>query len=299
MSVFVQFIHPGKEHTEKTGKIWNKGEHRRKFLEVNGEYLDSLEGSVKQDTLYFWGEWEAKSDVTKISGNKKDLPHFVFKPFYSIPIGNVNTDPFVFGTQFYYCICKQGSYTSLRNLNKGDVILFGSCLRGNFVLDTVFVVKDWDEYKVSKIPELRDKYNQPFYDVSLIPITKRPIVPEKMIIEKDSFCLPICLDDDTDSCPTHAVATYRIYKAVMYNERHNFNGIFSYSPCISKENKGEFGFERPIIKIPSIISDNLKQGIKNTSVADSKMTWNLVTKIVLKANLSIMISNTLPSSKEK
>jgi hypothetical protein len=52
-----------------------------------------------------------------------------------------NTDPFVFGDQFHYTGClqhtKRGA-TQLRYLDRGSVILFGSCReKRDFVVDTV------------------------------------------------------------------------------------------------------------------------------------------------------------------
>jgi len=51
-----------------------------------------------------------------------------------------NTDPFVFGGEFRYSWCLQPSRRSLRDLDMGSVILFGSRVNWKFVLDTVFVL---------------------------------------------------------------------------------------------------------------------------------------------------------------
>jgi hypothetical protein len=44
---FVQFMHPGNEHgSDESGfKRWNIGLHRRKFLRVEGEYVETLQAS--------------------------------------------------------------------------------------------------------------------------------------------------------------------------------------------------------------------------------------------------------------
>jgi predicted nucleotidyltransferase len=67
-----------------------------------------------------------------------------------------NTDPFVFGGKFMYTLCQQYKKekhtstltpTKLHSLEKGSVILFGSRLNHDFVLDTVFVVKCWKDHR--------------------------------------------------------------------------------------------------------------------------------------------------------
>ena len=61
--MIIQFIHPGKEHTARSGAIWNNGAHKRKYLEVNGQHVEAIDTSPKKDKLFFWGEWEAQSYV--------------------------------------------------------------------------------------------------------------------------------------------------------------------------------------------------------------------------------------------
>ncbi len=63
--LFVQFIHPGGEHTANAGRFrtWNVGPHKRKFLEIRGSYAKN--GKALEDMLYFWGEWEPESEIAK------------------------------------------------------------------------------------------------------------------------------------------------------------------------------------------------------------------------------------------
>lgn len=81
----VQFPHSGKEHNVtsaelKAGiKAWNNGIHRRKFLKAEGCVVED-NGSIRKDTLYFWGEWEPDSFVKKLSPASILDPKFLHEP---------------------------------------------------------------------------------------------------------------------------------------------------------------------------------------------------------------------------
>src|SRR5207253_1444740 len=105
-----------------------------KFLLTRGEYLlghDRVAGRVA-----FWGEWEPPSRVTDLYPTRNGLPRFAHEPFVEdrpTYRGLHNTDPFVFGPQFLYTNCQQYTNhgqtpTQLRWLDRGSVILFGSCM---------------------------------------------------------------------------------------------------------------------------------------------------------------------------
>jgi len=289
MNQVIQFIHPGGEHNINTGEIWNKGSHKRKYLKVSGDYLQDISTKPLHGNVYFWGEWEAQSKVTKIC-NQLPLPQYIFEPYYCLPIGLINSDPFIFGDQFYYCICKQGHYPILRNLQSGDIILFGSNLNGHFVLDTVFVIKDYFEYKIKDIKNINAKYNDVFYEVSLIPISLSSQIDCKELIKDDvGLCVAKSCDDENDYYPSITIKKYRIYNAVMYDERKKFEGLFSYSPCLPNSS-GAKGFSRPVIN-SSALSQTLNQGLK---IIDAKSMWHDVTKQVLDSGLNLMIKNKLP-----
>ncbi len=86
--LFVQFLHPGKEHTpDKNNRNhigWNKGNHKRKFLKNPGRYLDGND-KVKSD-LIFWGEWEAQSNmIQKLVIKEKGQPKYLFQPYFCPP----------------------------------------------------------------------------------------------------------------------------------------------------------------------------------------------------------------------
>jgi hypothetical protein len=56
-----------------------------------------------------------------------------------------NTDPLVFGDRFLYSNCRQARNRKLRGLGPGSLVVFGSKLGREFVIDTVFVVSDSSE----------------------------------------------------------------------------------------------------------------------------------------------------------
>ena len=142
---------------------WNRGGHRRKFICNNGNYAKSHEINedhlVRNVDLYFWGEWEQPSMVTESCPNGAGCPAYIHRPFLGRLNGNVsnmyerygsennpglryqNTDPYVFGSRFYYSCCRQTN--QMKNLGRGDIIIFygGDSNNGkNVKLDTVFVV---------------------------------------------------------------------------------------------------------------------------------------------------------------
>jgi len=137
---------PGGEHgpDQAGGKRWNRGLHKRKFLQVPGDYLTARDGVRHSDDLVFWGEWEPESKVSPITAPVLGGPRFVHLPYYVRPrtySGDLqNTDPFVYGDQFLYTLCRQTKPihghpqpTFLRGLAPGSLILFvhsrvvGSC----------------------------------------------------------------------------------------------------------------------------------------------------------------------------
>lgn len=153
----VQFPHPGTQKPFKLGngyrnvngtiiREWNNDiGHYRKFLLNKGLYLDNKnDNNPKKNDLFLWGEWEGNSFFNPINNpDYRILPNGVHKPFHSIVIrGGQNTDPYVYGNNFKYCVCKQTG--NMCNLSQGSLILFGSVFPKleKFYIDTVFVVKD-------------------------------------------------------------------------------------------------------------------------------------------------------------
>ena len=172
MPSIIQLFHPGPEHgydksLSKNGQLlkdWhvsvNKNgkpvSHKRKFLSCKGSYI--IDGIKKNGDLLFWGEWEPPSHVEKLEQSECiENPKFLHTPFipdqlsvYQNDLYNgkhryQNTDPFVFGKYFMYSNCMQKK-KSLRELEEGSLIIFGSKVNMHFVIDTVFVVKEAAKY---------------------------------------------------------------------------------------------------------------------------------------------------------
>jgi hypothetical protein len=262
---FVQFIHPGKEHKPKFELEefpWNKEEHKRKFLKSSGRYV-SEDGKVCDEKLLFWGEWESQSSFERIRSPIFNGPRYIHEPFYREPAsydGLQNTDPFVFGKNFYYTVCQQywnGRPSQLRYLQEGSIILFGSCLnKSEFVLDTVFVVrgyKDYDRNNYSIV--LKEEISKTYEDVTILPIF--------MGKHKETVT---CVKGDSEG--------YRLYIGATFEERQD--DMYSFFPCqICKD--GTAGFKKPTIHIKDIVTDNLNQGKKlnrNLTKTEVKQYWD-------------------------
>ena len=177
---FVQFSHPGTEHSPKSGSDWHKSKygHRRKFLQLHGKWIEE-EGTKKSGLLWAWGEWEPESDLIPEFNPSKDdscYPRNLWDPYYvtedKASYTNLhNTDPFIFGDCFLYSNCGQlpRSKRGLKHLEQGSVIAFGSKVKRKleWALDTVFVVRDSIPYDPRDPRKaLEDKVPEPFLSVT-------------------------------------------------------------------------------------------------------------------------------------
>lgn len=277
MPAFVQLLHPGGEHGSDHGNIkeWNTGDHKRKFIRNAGSCL--INNKVIVSELLFWCEWEPESVVIKIKDNAiLHEPQYLHIPFYihhDVQVGLQRTDPFVFGERFQYAICRHfNKYgpTKLRFLDKGSLVLFGSCLDGSFVIDTVFVVDEWIEYNRSNAESiLKDKVSKTYWDTLIEPL-----------LASRSDC-----GGSSDM--------YRLYFGATYNKP--VNGMFSFFPCLLDNNAG--GFARPIIRLDNVITDNLQQNFKCTdleNINEVKSLWDDVVRQVNDQGLFLGIKTKLP-----
>ena len=102
---------PGRSMECRGLKAWNTGEHRRKFLQARGSYIEAQDTAPETSELVFWGEWEPESEGNPIASPVPDGPRWVHRPYYvrpaSYPGDLQNTDPFVFGDRFLYTLCRQ------------------------------------------------------------------------------------------------------------------------------------------------------------------------------------------------
>lgn len=136
-------------------RLWNRcvidmksNSHKRKFIEHEGKYIESLSSKFEgEGLLRFWGEYEGHSEFELIIA-LVNIPYWnnpcaIHKPFFcNQNINDQNTDPYIFGKNFFYAVCKKAD---LKNICNGDLIMFGSEFgsKGNvkFYLDTLFVVE--------------------------------------------------------------------------------------------------------------------------------------------------------------
>lgn len=262
---FVQFMHPGQEHRpdHECYKTWNRDLHRRKFLVNPGRCI--RQRKARKGELVFWAEWEPESEVAcRVARPLPQYPRFVYRPCYVVPEsykGLQNTDPFVFGG-FFYGNCRQHKNdkpTRLSNLAPGSVILFGSCLGGTFVLDTLFVVRD------------SVLYNCAHY--SSVPKERIPDGYREVVLD------PLCLSGRSrgEGCVPQKGRQYRLYFGATYEER--YEGMFSFFPCVPHAKACE-SFKRPVIEMPDLITPTLRMGFRLNYVLTPARIYNLWERVV-------------------
>jgi hypothetical protein len=247
---FVQFLHPGKEHKPDRGafKCWNHNAHKRKFLQCNGRRF----GSEVEEPLHFWAEWEPESEViAEIAEPFADEPKFTHAPYYiqrKSYAGLQNTDPFVFGNNFFYTGCQQHTIsgpTKLRYLKRGSVILFGSCLNErSFALDNVFVVDHWIDHRANNFKSLLKNH----VPIEYLEVTLLPWYELDQCSHKKQPC--------ASSVPERS---WRLYFGAT--PANPVEGMFSFFPCQPAQLSPR-GFARPTISISDVVTGKLSQGKK-------------------------------------
>lgn len=147
-------------------RFWNHGtingrpnSHKRKFIEHYGKYLTTPDGKAENPGLLrFWGEYEGHSQFELLNKDNLhpywDHPRAVHRPFfYSQGINEQNTDPYLFGENFYFAVCKK---QRLLPISPGDIVIFGSEFgpKGDvkFYLDTLFVIDQSQKPKLELYP---------------------------------------------------------------------------------------------------------------------------------------------------
>ncbi len=281
MPRFVQFPHPGPEATPDNGDFihWNTtANHRRKFMEARGRWVAGEESG--DGLIWFWGEWEPESKVIhKFNNAGEGLPNYLWQPHWIRPAiyqDHQNTDPCVFGG-FYYAICRQNEGNpDLKELPIGSVIIFGSDLHGQWVLDTVFVVADKYEYNPLE-----------YQDLLQHPGLRFPNGYQNVVLE------PGC-------CGTPQL-TLTLYIGATYENRCDFDGMFSFFPCKPKPNNNLWGFRRPKLDLPEkYFTRNLRQAASGATEKDElpeevvKDLWTKVKDQVLQQKLNLGIEAEFP-----
>jgi hypothetical protein len=291
MNKAVKFLHPGHEtpdiYFNNDNCLWKfkpttseDQVHSRKFLLSEGRYIKNPKGRLLNGEIGFWGEYEASSKVETnpfynnfSNSRENNFPRYFHRPIKpsSTPkspgIHYENTDPCVFGENFFYAVCQQHNPKAkfLRNLNKGDVIVFGSCFSPKkdkeFVIDTVFVVDEKEKYSPKDASKLGNKVPDWYYHLTLNLIT------------------------DTKE--------YILFKGATYQKP--VDGMFSFFPCILKEEYPQ-GFVRPSIngsKISQFQNNGHNRGAGVIKDADAKTVWNEIVKSLQRQNLYLGTSATL------
>jgi hypothetical protein len=270
--LIVQFPHPGGEHRPDSGplKEWNVDQHARKFMTVPGQWVEGIDVSDPSgsEPLVFWGEWEPQSIVVdNFIPKAAGWPRYLQAPFWIAPPDaewRQNTDPYVFGDRFVYSNCRQNSKSGPRRtqrLARGSLVLFGSTVRSEFVLDTVFVVAEAQPMALELLPELRG------VDETFI-----AVVPE-VIYRK--------LDDRN--------SRQRLYSGASPSKP--VRGMFSFFPCLPREH-APYGFARPVIHLPSVVNPLSSRNTKFTpldSLEQAFTIWQQVVHQVLDQDLLLGI----------
>lgn len=238
---------------------WNRSSngHYRKFMEHKGRYVNSINGnSESTGLLRFWGEYEGFSEFELLNNPNRvpyyNNPYAVHRPIFStMYINDQNTDPYLFGEEFYYAICGK---SGLKKIKIGDIILFGTEFGPTgsveFHLDTLLVV---DRVQPSNLSNL---YDHKYQESTLKRIG---------ISNKTNGTLPI-----------HVGRKFK-----------NGCNMFSFFPaktvdddCFNK------GFGRPIIKAGThgIKKPGSRTGVKSTSMSTEEIqgVWRDIAEQVLK-----------------
>ena len=262
----VQFPHPGGEH-QPLGTLmpWNRGPHARKFLLTEGTFRDE-QGSEHKEEIVFWGEWEGPSRVLRRWPKEYALPRFLHEPFLDAPPEGErqNTDPWVFGERFYYSNCKQRTNqgrtpTAMQRLTPGSLILFGSSVGGEFVLDTMFVVG-----------ERLGSY----------------VAGEPLDIEVDTAFRIATIESLAAWAKDKEDPSFSLYAGSPASR--SISGMFSFVPCLPADGDGP-RFARPAIRLPGIVNPASRQSAAGAtrprSPSEVTAAWASVVEQVLDHDL--------------
>ena len=274
----VQFPHPGSEHDPGT-RPWRprlkRIPHARTFLQSPGTYRHAIEGSDHRGDVAFWGEWEGGAEVIhELEPQSRVEPKWLCRPDPLCapppsPPPPQNTDPFVWGDAIIYTACKQDTNKKLRRLGRGAVVLFGSRLKGAFVLDTVLVVAGYVDHNHANFREVLAGIASPAH--------------MRMTLE-----------------PWYASGvetTFRNY--VGATPDNPVDGMISFAPCVPADGPRS-GFVRPAIELDPFIKPGLAMGARTSDplepaqiaqqwrrVADQVLDQKLGKKLALATHLDL------------
>lgn len=205
--------HPYSEPKDMGASIcpWNISDthHRKLIHSTNADVVDfDIESkrfveAMKKD-IFFLGEWECCSEIRDNNGN--NLFKYIHTPIFSEMDSYkriINTDPFVFGDEFYYTCCK------LREkMEEGDIVLFGHFKITNkektIVEETPNNKVCYTDLFIDTVIVLKEKVNRFYYPSHKFPSGYEDVTLSKMPLDHD------------------------IWIAQMY---HTNNQFFSFVPC--------------------------------------------------------------------
>jgi hypothetical protein len=162
-----------------------KTPHRRKFLRLTGQWRNHR-GRMREGLLNIWTEYEAPTRAVKGEDPYRKEPgrpkyvHTIITDLTDLGSPTLNTDPWIFYPGFVWSTCLHNKVDGSREepLREGDIVLFGSSKRGDWLLDTVLVIDRRDDC-VKKIP--RRKFG-PTYDAlvrNMVKGTDRPFIGKR------------------------------------------------------------------------------------------------------------------------
>lgn len=276
-----QFPHPGPERLPgrrewKSGVRelpWNVGGHGRKFVSAAG--LASPDGETFRRGMYeLWCEWEPPSRVAReFHAPIVGFPAALQAPFViPNPTGaHQNTDPLVFGDRFHYSNCmqyKRGARNpKLRAMDPASLILFGSKVAGEWVVDTVFVVAE----SKPMVPKLVDD------PIGLVDrVIRTPLAAE-------------------DGKPNDR--EYTLYSGATPDAP--VDGMFSFVPCIPHPSAE--GFRRPRIDdklswtLRTITQSVRAIDVESANAPDPRSVWGQVRDLVLSDPQGLMLGTRFES----
>ncbi len=163
----------------------------------------------------------------------------------------------------------------MQSLQIGSVILFGSCKSEGFILDTVLVVDEKQDYTAETTSTLRSQVSQTYADVTLSRLPYN--------IEYLGRGAPLTF---------YSGVTWEQHRTGMLNH----HSAFSFFPCKPVDEASE-GFARPTIELPGYIRDKQPQGRCCTPVSNpAKMLelWEDVRDQVLRQGLYLGVWAQLP-----
>ncbi|HWP00633.1 MAG TPA: hypothetical protein VNL74_08420 [Methylococcus sp.] len=147
----------------------------------------------------------------------------------------------VFGDRFLYSNCRQARNRKLRELAPGSLVVFGSKHRGEFVIDTVFVVGD----------ETQDFLGATADEVGVDELVRAVVF------------------DPLRRNPKTAHQQFRLYRGRTFAEAPS--GPFSFVPCRSY-NEADPAFARPILRLPPRwIEPNLAMAARVTAASATEV----------------------------